>query len=320
MSDPQTPPENLTLDFSAKDPVCGMIVDPPQARGKARYQGENYFFCSPGCMHKFTADPAKYVAANGEPAGAEGAAIPLARRKPDKDPVCGMTVDPVKAASSVEYEGKVYYFCSRGCAEKFQRDAKKYLDAGYKPAGMPGMVQIGGAPMQIGPARKSEKDAAAPVAAPAATGTTYVCPMDPEVRQEKPGPCPKCGMALEPELPRAPTKTQWTCPMHPEIVRDAPGACPICGMALEPMTVTAAAEDNPELRAMTRRFWTSVLLGIPLVAFAMLRMSSWLHAVAPRGYLSNQCPRRHPERILTYRHKIVICLDIFERRSVFPRP
>jgi Cu+-exporting ATPase len=67
--------------------------------------------------------------------------------------------------------------------------------------------------------------------------------------------------------------------MHPQIVRDAPGACPICGMALEPMTVTAGADANPELRDMTRRFWTSVVLGIPLVAFAMLRMSPMLHTI-----------------------------------------
>ena len=363
MSEPETTPENLTLDFSATDPVCGMIVDPPQARGKARYQGENYFFCSPGCMHKFTADPAKYVAANGEPAQkVEGAlpsaAGPSARRKPDRDPVCGMTVDPANAASTAEYDGKLYHFCSRGCAEKFQRDPKKYLspqstqnrrgpaspnlEASYKPAAMQGMVQIGGAPVQIGAARKLEGQASSNLAAPARTaakdpvcgmwieipqaastashegktyyfccrgcaekfnadpqrylspqgaispapaaaapqGTAYVCPMDPEVRQDKPGACPKCGMALEPELPLAPTKTQWTCPMHPEIVRDAPGACPICGMALEPMTV--AADENPELRDMTRRFWSSVLLGIPLVAFAMLRMSPMLHGIAPR--------------------------------------
>ena len=78
-----------------------------------------------------------------------------------------------------------------------------------------------------------------------APASTYVCPMDPEIRQDRPGPCPKCGMALEPELPIAPAKTQWTCPMHPEIVRDVPGACPICGMALEPMTVTARAKKIP---------------------------------------------------------------------------
>ena len=107
--------------------------------------------------------------------------------------------------------------------------------------------------------------------------------MDPDVRQSRPGACPKCGMALEPELPAAATKTQWTCPMHPEIVRDGPGACPICGMALEPKTITTAQEENPELRDMTRRFWTSVLLGVPLVAYAMLRMGPLAHMFTPRA-------------------------------------
>ncbi|HTV64609.1 MAG TPA: heavy metal translocating P-type ATPase [Bryocella sp.] len=291
MSEQQTSPENLTLDFSAKDPVCGMIVDPPQARGKAQFRGDTYFFCSPGCMHKFTADPAKYVAANGDPAQVvvEPAPIAAARKKPEKDPVCGMTVDPANAASSVEYEGKLYHFCSRGCAEKFQRDPKRYLDAGYKPGGMSRVAQIGGTPAQIGigpakaTARSTVEDSTLPHPAVGTAspfkGTVYLCPMDPDVRQDHPGACPKCGMALEPELPVAATKTQWTCPMHPQIVRDGPGACPICGMALEPMTVTAAADENPELRAMTRRFWTSVVLGIPLVAFAMLHMSPLLHAI-----------------------------------------
>jgi Cu+-exporting ATPase len=81
-------------------------------------------------------------------------------------------------------------------------------------------------------------------------------------------------MALEPEFPAALTKTEYTCPMHPEIVRDQPGACPICGMALEPRTVTATEEDNPELRDMTRRFWISVALTVPLLAIAMANMFS----------------------------------------------
>jgi Cu+-exporting ATPase len=79
-------------------------------------------------------------------------------------------------------------------------------------------------------------------------------------------------MALEPEFPAAMTRTEYTCPMHPEIVRDQPGACPICGMALEPRTVTAAEEENPELRDMTRRFWISVALTAPLLAIAMAGM------------------------------------------------
>jgi P-type Cu+ transporter len=94
----------------------------------------------------------------------------------------------------------------------------------------------------------------------------YTCPMDPEVRQKGPGACPKCGMALEPVDVAPVTKTEWTCPMHPEIVRDAPGACPICGMALEPRAVIAE-ESNPELDDMTRRFWWSALITVPMVAF-----------------------------------------------------
>jgi Cu+-exporting ATPase len=77
-------------------------------------------------------------------------------------------------------------------------------------------------------------------------------------------------MAREPLAP-APkaASTQWTCPMHPQIVRDAPGTCPICGMALEPKTVGVEEEANPELRDMSRRFWFSLALTVPLLAIAM---------------------------------------------------
>src|SRR2546426_456498 len=98
---------------------------------------------------------------------------------------------------------------------------------------------------------------------------TYTCPMHPEARQPTPGFCPKCGMALEPVGAEAPmTRTEYVCPMHPQIVRDAPGSCPICGMALEPRTVTGD-EENAELKDMTRRFWVSVALSVPLLAFVM---------------------------------------------------
>jgi len=66
-----------------------------------------------------------------------------------------------------------------------------------------------------------------------------------------------------------PTRTQYTCPMHPEIIRDEPGDCPICGMALEATTVTLEEEANPELVDMTRRFWVSGVLTVPLVIVAM---------------------------------------------------
>ncbi len=101
------------------------------------------------------------------------------------------------------------------------------------------------------------------------SGGGYVCPMCPGVRQEEPGSCPKCGMALEPDMPAQPaTKTQYTCPMHPEVIRDEPGDCPVCGMALEPRTV-AVEEDNTELRDMSRRFWASLVLALPVLVLAM---------------------------------------------------
>lgn len=96
--------------------------------------------------------------------------------------------------------------------------------------------------------------------------------MCPEVRETRPGACPSCGMALEAEVPVASTRTEYTCPMHPEIVRSAPGSCPICGMALELRTATATAEDNPELRDMSHRFWVSLALTAPLMVFAMATM------------------------------------------------
>ena len=90
--------------------------------------------------------------------------------------------------------------------------------------------------------------------------------MHPEVRAEKPGSCPKCGMALELVNPGSNTgRTEYTCPMHPEIVRDQPGNCPICGMTLEPRNVPVDAA-NSELANMTRRFWVAVGLTFPLLA------------------------------------------------------
>ncbi|WP_223176107.1 copper-transporting P-type ATPase [Sulfurimonas hydrogeniphila] len=112
----------------------------------------------------------------------------------------------------------------------------------------------------------------------------YTCPMHPEIHQNHPGNCPKCGMTLEKEVEALPTiKTQYTCPMHPEIIRDEPGNCPICGMHLEPVTVQAE-EKNEELDDMSRRFLISTVLSIPLFALAMVHditpqyIPSWLSA------------------------------------------
>jgi P-type Cu+ transporter len=158
------------------------------------------------------------------------------------DPVCGMTINPAKAAGSYEYQGTRYYFCNPRCLERFKADPEEFLSA--------------------------KREAPAP-----AGGTVYTCPMHPEIRQDHPGACPKCGMALDPDLSTMPaTRLEYTCPMHPEIVRDAPGACPICGMALEPRTVSLDDAPNPELTDMTRRFWLGLALSVPIVASAMADM------------------------------------------------
>jgi Cu+-exporting ATPase len=106
----------------------------------------------------------------------------------------------------------------------------------------------------------------------ASTKGEYTCPMHPEVRQQGPGVCPKCGMSLEPVAPPAAARTEYVCPMHPEIVRSEPGNCPICGMALEPKTITSSDEQSPELASMKRRFLASLALTVPVLIAAMGEM------------------------------------------------
>src|ERR1700687_6033302 len=195
----------------------------------------------------------------------------------ERDPVCGMNVNPSSAKHVYEHAGKKYYFCCPSCVEKFKADPGKYLNKPVPSAS--NLVKLG---MPAGAKPSPQPESAhiitlQPAPKPAAAAPAYVCPMCPEVRETKPGACPSCGMALEPEVPVAAARTEYTCPMHPEIVRAEPGSCPICGMALEPRTVTAAAEENPELRDMTRRFWVGVALTVPLLAIAMGSML-WPHA------------------------------------------
>jgi P-type Cu+ transporter len=241
-----------------KDPVCGMEVNPATAKFRSQHRGTTYYFCCSHCQQKFAAEPEKYLSPDRSASGLVtlGTAKAQSAKQKVKDPVCGMDVDPATAKHKLDHAGKLYYFCSAHCNEKFQADPDLYLK---RPASTPVLISpVPASKSATSSARKEQGN--------------YVCPMCPEVRQSRPGPCPSCGMALEPEIPVATTRTEYTCPMHPEIVRTAPGSCPICGMALEPRTVTAQAEENPELRDMTRRFWVSVILTAPLLAIAMANM------------------------------------------------
>ncbi|MGA8622118.1 MAG: heavy metal translocating P-type ATPase [Candidatus Sulfotelmatobacter sp.] len=206
----------------------------------------------------------------------------------ERDPVCGMNVNPATAKHFHEHGGQNYYFCHAACVEKFKADPTKYLnqsqDAPERPSGL---VTLGPAATLTPPTYNHQPSAPNKPQLPPSTSVAYVCPMCPEVRESKPGACPSCGMALEPDVPAASTRIEYTCPMHPEIVRPAPGSCPICGMAREPRTVSAAGVENPELRDMTRRFWISLVLTAPLMAIAMAAMF-WempLHRILPAAAL-----------------------------------
>lgn len=182
-----------------------------------------------------------------------------------KDPVCGMTVKEDSKHKS-EYEGKTYYFCSAGCQEKFEGNPEQYVEEGEEEGS--------GHSHSDGPS--GEHASREP---PSGKGKKYTCPMHPEIVQDKPGTCSKCGMALDPvfAMPEGP-KTEYTCPMHPEVVQDTPGNCPICGMALEPRTVSTEEEENPELADMSRRFRVSLILSVPLLIVAMSDIIPGLHS------------------------------------------
>jgi P-type Cu+ transporter len=162
----------------------------------------------------------------------------------ERDVVCGMQVDPAKAAGSSVHAGKTYYFCSKGCKAKFDANPDLYLGANRPPAAMP-------APLTLHRTRPAPQHGAAPALAPA---------------------------------PPAPSQVEYTCPMHPEIRQIGPGACPICGMALEPVDASID-EGNPELDDMSRRFWISLALTLPILAFMVSEMlpGEPLQSLSPRG-------------------------------------
>jgi Cu+-exporting ATPase len=165
-----------------------------------------------------------------------------------KDPVCAMVVSKT-SEFSYAHADKQYFFCSEHCLQKFKEHPQQYLDN------------------KISPPRDTD-----------GKSDIYTCPMHPEIQQQGPGTCPKCGMALEPMgVPASATKTVYTCPMHPDVIQDHPGSCPKCGMALEPVT-SGAEEKNEELIDMTRRFWVCTALALPVFFLAMIAdmMPAWL--------------------------------------------
>ena len=132
------------------------------------------------------------------------------------DPVCGMAVNTFTATFKTDYQNKQYFFCSAHCLQKFQAASEKFIEK-----------------------EKSPKEKAQTVLG-----------------------------------------TEYTCPMHPEIILDKPGSCPKCGMALELKEAEVGEEKNPELENMSRRFWVCLVLSVPLFVFSMGEMLPLLSFVS----------------------------------------
>ncbi|OLB27762.1 MAG: copper-translocating P-type ATPase [Acidobacteria bacterium 13_2_20CM_58_27] len=172
-----------------------------------------------------------------------GANLPILTGPPKaRDPVCGMSVDPTKAAGKVEHKGEVYHFCSKRCAERFRQDPEKFLAA-------PGSAGIehAHAHSRVHP-HTAEADA----------------PTHAEQRTTHPA-----AAAIAAAVPSSAQGVRYTCPMDPEIVQIGPGVCPKCGMALEPIDVFAEVEADPEYDSMRRRFWVSAALSLPVLVLSM---------------------------------------------------
>ncbi|GGA51627.1 heavy metal translocating P-type ATPase [Dyella nitratireducens] len=205
------------VESNARDPICGMSVETVDAQHRSEYAGKSFYFCCAGCKAKFDAEPGRYT----QPASS----MTVMNTKPAhahhevtaKDPVCGMTVDPAATPHHVEHDGHAYHFCAAGCKQKFLADPAKYLHEQRAP------------------------QAAVP-------GATYTCPMHPEVQQDHPGDCPKCGMALEPMMPNLDD------------------------------------DDTGEVRAMSRRLWLLIGLTLPVFLLAMLPHAG-VHVPAASGWV-----------------------------------
>ena len=217
------------------DPVCGMSVS-PNSEHATRHLGIAYYFCSPSCKEKFSADPGIFVKKKQisiMAAPRQDGTDKLIDAKPFLDPVCGMRV----AASDdkfAEYQGTTYYFCCPSCVTKFKSDPEAWLNTSHKPK----------------PAKSAAKDA------------LYTCPMDPEIVQKGPGTCPVCGMALEPMEASAEEDTTELDDMTHRLKIATALSLPLLLIAMSEMIPEASFAQRI---GMTAYNWLQAILATPVV-------------------------------------------------------
>lgn len=176
------------------------------------------------------------------------------------DPVCGMRVDPATGKHSIDHQGQRYLFCCAGCRTKFEADPARYL--------APKTVKDPVCGMDVDPATAKHRYQY--------EGTDYFfCSGGCRTKFE--ADPQKYSSPARPTDTPAPAGTIFTCPMHPEIRQEGPGSCPLCGMALEPDVPTADAGPNDELIDMSRRFKVALPLAIPVFVLEMGAHLAGLH-------------------------------------------
>jgi P-type Cu+ transporter len=202
----------------------------------------------------------------------------------ERDPVCGMMVEPGKAASVVR-GGMTHYFCSKACAQKFDQEPEKYPVAKAARPGAAAIPSPSVLPILATPLKEKDPvcgmlvDAQRPAGKVEHGGNTYLfCSArcaerfqkEPETFLASPGTAgmnhPRSPAAA---VPAGQKFTRYTCPMDPEIIQIGPGICPKCGMALEPMDISSQEQADPEYESMSRRFWISAVFSVPLLLLSM---------------------------------------------------
>ncbi|MAS43354.1 MAG: copper-translocating P-type ATPase [Rhodobacteraceae bacterium] len=187
--------------------------------------------------------PAKAAHSHGGHGHDHGQAGPVVR-----DPVCGMTVDPEAGKPTAEHDGHVFHFCSERCRGKFVAAPGDYLTARDPVCGM-----------------DVDRSTAAHMTKHEG-GRFYFCSAGCQAKFEAE---PERYLVDRPAPEPMPAGTQYTCPMHPEIVQDHPGDCPKCGMALEPMTPSADSGPNPEYVDFRRRLAITAPLALAVFILEM---------------------------------------------------
>ncbi len=184
-----------------------MSVDPTTTRHAFSHEGQTFYFCSKGCIERFRSTPSAFLIAESaerpKPAVQGGGRSVSSAPQRVTDPVCNMEVDPSTAKYKVDYSGKTSISAAHR-AWKNLTPIPRHTFRLRPTSESTAVVQIATTPTKVQPPRSEGRR---PDQRP------YVCPMCPEVHQIGPGPCPKCGMALEPEslLPQRRPNTHARC-------------------------------------------------------------------------------------------------------------